>query len=89
MPKRIVALFLSLVVPDTEENSSMLPIGYQSAGGVGRKDKNAADSNKVVSVSAPKPVLQKQSSQVKPSVIFLMMMQKSALFCFFQDDCFY
>lgn len=40
---------------------------YQSARGVGRKDKNAADSNKVVSVSALKPVLQKnppKSNQV-------------------------
>lgn len=50
MPKRIVAPFCSLVVPDTEPNSFTLPIGYQSARRVGRKERNAADSNKVVSV---------------------------------------
>lgn len=66
MPKCIVAPFRSLVVPDTEPNSSTLPIGYQSARRVGRKERNAADSSEVVSVSAVKPVLQKiLSSQIK------------------------
>lgn len=81
MPRRIVAPFRSLVVPDTEPNSSTLPIGYQSARRVGRKERNAADSNKVVSVSAVKPVLQK----ILSSVIFLMLMQKSAHFCLFPE----
>lgn len=66
MPKCIVAPFRSLVVPDTEPNSSTLPIGYQSARRVGRKERNAAGSTKVVPVSAVKPVLQKiLSSQIK------------------------
>lgn len=57
MPKHIVALLCSLVVPDTEPNSSSLPIEYQSARRVGRKERNAADTIKVVSVFAVKPEL--------------------------------
>lgn len=61
MPKRIVPLFCSLVVPDTEPNSSTLPMGYQSARRVGRNERNAADSKRVVSVSAVKPGMQKNT----------------------------
>lgn len=50
MPKCIVAPFRSLVVPDTEPDSSTAPIGYQRARRLERKERNAADSNKVVSV---------------------------------------
>lgn len=46
---------------------------YQSARGVGSKDKNAADSNKVVSVSALNV-----ANQVKSSAISLMITQNSA-----------
>ena len=82
MPRRIVAPFRSLVVPDTEPSSSTLPIGYQSARRVGRKQRNAADKAiKWFLDLLLKPVLQKKSLSIHiKSVIFLMLMQKPCPF---------
>lgn len=59
MPKHIVVPVCSLVVPDTEPNSSTLPVGFQSVKRVERKERNAADNSMVVSISVEKPVLPK------------------------------